>query len=61
MPHDAHFEVHDLITDQYFQWSDKNYVRLNPNQDVAHILTLPKVEGAALAMIRERAVGDYRP
>lgn len=61
LPHDAHFEVHDLITDQYFQWSDKNYVRLNPNQDVAHILTLPKVEGAALAMIRERAVGDYRP
>lgn len=61
LPYDAHFEVHDLITNQTFHWSNKNYVRLTPNQDVAHILTLPKVEGAALAKIRERYSGGYHP
>ncbi len=61
LPYDGHFEVHDLISEQDFHWSGRNYVRLDPNQDVAHILTLPKVEGAALAKIRERDAHDYRP
>ncbi|AKK05629.1 alpha-1,4-glucan:maltose-1-phosphate maltosyltransferase [Corynebacterium mustelae] len=56
----AQFVARDLITNQDFNWSEKTFVRLDPNKDVAHILTLPQVVGEALAKIREREVRDYR-
>jgi len=37
---DARFEVHDELSDQTWQWSRDNYVRLDPSVAVAHILTL---------------------
>ncbi|MCS4489810.1 DUF3416 domain-containing protein [Corynebacterium sp. ES2794-CONJ1] len=55
------FNVHDMITGQNFPWSDRTYVRLEPLQDVAHILSLPKVSGDALERIRKRTITDYRP
>ena len=57
---DASFTAHDLVTGRDFPWYARTFVRLSPWGDVAHILQLPKVEGAALAKIRERAVNDYR-
>lgn len=39
----AEFEVHDLITGSRWTWGERNYVRLDPTQDVAHILQLPEV------------------
>jgi hypothetical protein len=48
------------VTGRDFPWYARTFVRLSPWGDVAHILQLPKVEGAALAKIRERAVNDYR-
>ena len=56
----AQFVAHDLITGQDFPWSQRTFVRLDPNKDVAHILRLPKVEGAALAALRQRDHSDYR-
>ena len=57
---DASFTAHDLVTGRDFPWYARTFVRLSPWGDVAHILQLPKVEGAALAKIRERTVNDYR-
>ncbi len=57
---DASFTAHDLVTGRDFPWYARTFVRLSPWGDVAHILQLPKVEGTALAKIRERAVNDYR-
>ncbi|MFL6173675.1 MAG: alpha-1,4-glucan--maltose-1-phosphate maltosyltransferase [Marmoricola sp.] len=37
---DARFEVHDELSDQTWQWSRDNYVRLDPNVAVAHILSV---------------------
>lgn len=39
----ADFPVHDLPTGQTFQWSSRNYVRLDPAFHVAHVLQLPQV------------------
>lgn len=38
-----HYEVLDLPTNQIFNWSTENYVRLDPDFQVAHILRLPDV------------------
>ncbi|RNL79975.1 alpha-1,4-glucan--maltose-1-phosphate maltosyltransferase [Nocardioides marmorisolisilvae] len=40
LPDDARFEVHDELSDQTWQWSRDNYVRLDPNVAVAHILSV---------------------
>ncbi len=37
--HDS-FQVHDEITDATFTWSERNYVRLDPAFEPAHILTV---------------------
>ncbi|MCS4534856.1 maltotransferase domain-containing protein [Corynebacterium sp. HS2168-gen11] len=59
--HDATFEAHDLVTDKQFPWAERTFVRLDPTADVAHILALPKVSGAALSDIRKRNIQGYRP
>ncbi|KOX20008.1 alpha-1,4-glucan:maltose-1-phosphate maltosyltransferase [Saccharothrix sp. NRRL B-16348] len=33
------FTAHDRVTGQVFRWSERTYVRLDPNQTVAHIAT----------------------
>jgi starch synthase (maltosyl-transferring) len=34
------FAVHDLLTDQTWRWGERNYVRLDPFHEPAHILTV---------------------
>jgi starch synthase (maltosyl-transferring) len=43
LPDDARFEVHDELSDQTWQWSRDNYVRLDPDVAVAHILSVRTV------------------
>ncbi len=38
-PHEA-FVVHDELTDQSWNWTEHNYVRLDPSVEPAHILTV---------------------
>ncbi|MFL6023478.1 MAG: maltotransferase domain-containing protein [Marmoricola sp.] len=40
LPPEARFEVHDELSDQTWQWSQDNYVRLDPGVAVAHILSV---------------------
>ena len=35
-----HFVVHDEITDETWTWGERNYVRLDPHVEPAHVLTL---------------------
>jgi starch synthase (maltosyl-transferring) len=37
---DAHFDVHDELSDQTWVWGPDNYVRLDPAVEVAHIFTV---------------------
>jgi starch synthase (maltosyl-transferring) len=41
-PWGSRYEVHDLLTDERYMWSEYNYVHLDPNWQPAHIL---RVEG----------------
>ena len=34
------FEVHDELTDQTWRWGERNYVRLDPGAEPAHVLTV---------------------
>ena len=39
----APYVVHDLITDKRFTWTGaRNYVRLDPNDQVAHVLRVER-------------------
>lgn len=51
------YEVLDLPTDQIFRWGVENYVRLDPDFQVAHILRLPDVPAQRRAPIGYRG-GD---
>ncbi|WP_312096610.1 alpha-1,4-glucan--maltose-1-phosphate maltosyltransferase [Corynebacterium dentalis] len=50
----ANYEVLDLPTNQIFQWSEENYVRLDPDFQVAHILRLPDVPESRRAALAFR-------
>lgn len=39
----AQFMVTDLVTGQEWQWGGSNYVRLDPHQEPAHILTIRRL------------------
>ena len=43
VPHDARFDVTDLITGQQFQWSSHNYVKLDAFVEPVHIFKVGKV------------------
>ena len=34
------FTVHDLLTDAEYQWGERNYVRLDPHTQPAHVFTV---------------------
>ncbi len=57
----ATYPVSDAITGAVYHWSDRNFVRLEPLRDVAHILVLPDVNPAESAHLAWREVEDYRP
>lgn len=42
VPPGGTFEVHDLLTDAQYTWSERNYVRLDPAAGPAHILRVGK-------------------
>ena len=57
------FEVTDQITGATYTWGAENYVRLAPQQNVAHIFVLPNISperrpGTAYRRISDH---DYRP
>jgi starch synthase (maltosyl-transferring) len=43
LPADAHYEVHDLMTDQKWVWGRDNYVRLDSFVESAHVLHVTKI------------------
>jgi starch synthase (maltosyl-transferring) len=40
LPADAHFDVHDELSDQTWLWGADNYVRLDPTVEVAHVFSV---------------------
>ena len=57
------FTVSDLITKNSYTWSSENYVRLVPQENVAHIFRLPEVafERRQTLAFRQISDHDYRP
>ncbi|WP_419761029.1 hypothetical protein [Corynebacterium pilosum] len=57
------FLVHDAVSGAEYAWSDRNFVRLEPLKDVAHIFVLPDVlpERREKLAWREIPEHDYRP
>ncbi|MDO4927699.1 MAG: DUF3416 domain-containing protein [Corynebacterium sp.] len=53
------FEVHDLVTGKEFTWGKHNFVRLDPNADVAHILELPQVPEELREQLTWRHTSEY--
>ncbi|WP_296215164.1 alpha-1,4-glucan--maltose-1-phosphate maltosyltransferase [uncultured Corynebacterium sp.] len=61
VPEDAHFEVTDLPTNQTYTWGASNYVRLDPNFQVAHIFQLPTLGEGERERVCMRAQEEYDP
>ena len=57
------FEVTDQITGATYTWGAENYVRLAPQQNVAHIFVLPNIspERRPRTAYRRLSDHDYRP
>jgi starch synthase (maltosyl-transferring) len=43
LPQDSRFEVTDLISNETYEWSTSNYVRLDPRNEPVHIFKVGKV------------------
>ncbi|SER79275.1 maltotransferase domain-containing protein [Corynebacterium cystitidis] len=61
--HGDTFKVHDAVSGAEYIWGDRNFVRLEPLKDVAHIFILPDVlpERREKLAWREIPEHDYRP
>lgn len=57
------FEVTDQITGATYTWGAENYVRLAPQQNVAHIFVLPNISSERRPSTAYRRISDhdYRP
>ena len=55
------YPVHDLITGSTYTWGERNFVRLSPVADVAHIFRLPDVSADKRERLAWRNITDYRP
>lgn len=55
------FPVHDVVSGADWTWSEHNFVRLEPWDNVAHILALPAVPSELRERLAWRDVADYRP
>ena len=60
-PEGAHFEVTDLPTNQTYTWGANNYVRLDPDFQVAHIFRLPTLGEGERERVCMRAQEEYDP
>lgn len=54
------FPVYDMVTGSHWTWSDRAFVRLSPQSDVAHIVALPEVPAERRARLAYRSIDDYR-
>lgn len=54
------YTVHDAITGAAYNWSNRNFVRLEPMRDVAHVFVLPQADSHSLNRLAWRDVDDYR-
>ena len=59
----ATFPVHDLVSGADYEWTMRNYVRLSPMENVAHIFRLPLIDASLRERLafRDLADADYRP
>ena len=55
------YTVQDTITGSAYHWSERNFVRLEPLRDVAHVFVLPPADHALQEQLTWRNVTDYRP
>ncbi|MCG7458903.1 maltotransferase domain-containing protein [Corynebacterium tuberculostearicum] len=55
------YTVQDTITGSAYRWSERNFVRLEPLRDVAHVFVLPPADHALQEQLTWRVVSDYRP
>lgn len=55
------YTVQDTITGSAYHWSERNFVRLEPLRDVAHVFVLPPADHALQEQLTWRVVSDYRP
>ena len=55
------YTVQDTITGSAYHWSERNFVRLEPLRDVAHVFVLPPADHALQEQLTWREVTDYRP
>ncbi|QPK80017.1 DUF3416 domain-containing protein [Corynebacterium lizhenjunii] len=55
------FTVTDAITGATYTWGERNFVRLEPQRDVAHIFVLDPVVPERRQALAWRQVDDYRP
>ena len=55
------YTVQDTITGSAYHWSERNFVRLEPLRDVAHVFILPPADHALQEQLTWREVTDYRP
>lgn len=60
LPEGSSFPVHDAISGADWTWGARNFVRLVPSQDVAHILVLPEVPAELRDQLSWRNITDYR-
>ncbi|RNE48384.1 maltotransferase domain-containing protein [Corynebacterium alimapuense] len=59
-PAGTNLQVHDAISDEVWTWGERNFVRLMPWGDVAHVLVLPEVPIERREAIAWREITDYR-
>lgn len=55
------FPVQDAITGAAYTWSDRNFVRLEPMRDVAHVFIVPPVDTDRREQLAWRHDLEYRP
>jgi len=56
----ASYGVTDAVTGATWTWGERNFVRLVPTLDVAHVLVLPTVPEQRREALAWRRVEDYR-
>lgn len=54
------YPIQDMITGACYQWGERNFVRLEPMRDVAHIFILPPADPRLREQMAWRQVGEYR-
>ena len=52
--------MQDAISGAAYEWSDHNFVRLEPLRDVAHVFILPPAAHDLQERLAWRRVEDYR-